>query len=73
MSQLERYHKAMRSQDGSYICYRIERQHGLDGYPPELVSVGLKAIDEGKDGEAAVEAYIAEQQRIADTHQSQSP
>jgi hypothetical protein len=39
-------------------CAAIERVHGLYGYPPELVSVGLKAFDEGRDAEQAVEDYI---------------
>ena len=40
-------------------CSAIERVHGLYGYPPEIVSVGLKAFDEGRDVGAAVEAYLA--------------
>lgn len=40
-------------------CSAIERVHGLYGYPPEIVSVGLKAFDEGRDVEAAIEAYLA--------------
>jgi hypothetical protein len=38
----------------------IERRHGLDGYPPDLVSVGLKAAAEGRDALEAVEAHIEE-------------
>lgn len=41
-------------------CIRIEQDSGLYGYPPELVSVGLKAIDEGHDGALAVLDYIAD-------------
>lgn len=58
MSLLERYHKAMRSLDGAHTCYRIEQEHGLDGYPPELVSVGLRAIDDGDEPHQAIENYI---------------
>jgi hypothetical protein len=40
------------------VCIAIEQEHGLFGYPPELVSVGLRAIDEGKDADEAIDAYI---------------
>ena len=39
-------------------CYRIECEHGLDGYPPEIVSIGLKAASEGRDAHEAIEAYF---------------
>ena len=39
-------------------CYRIECEHGLDGYPPEIVSIGLNAAAEGGDALNAVEAYL---------------
>ena len=58
MSLLQQYHKAMRSLDGMDRCIRIEQEAGLFGYPPELVSVGLKAIDEGKDADAEIAAYM---------------
>jgi len=58
MSLLERYSKAMRSLDGAHTCYRIEQEYGLDGYPPELVSVGLRAIDDGNEPHEAIENYI---------------
>lgn len=52
-----RYFEAMRKgQD--HVCARIEQDAGLWGYPPELVSVGLRAIDEGRDGTLAVMDYI---------------
>lgn len=40
-------------------CIRIEQRHGLFGYPPEVVSVGLAAADKGEDVDAAVDAYLA--------------
>lgn len=39
----------------TYAAYAMERQYALDGLPPELVSVGLKAIDEGRDPMPAIE------------------
>ena len=39
-------------------CYRIECRYQLDGYPPELVSIGLNAAAEGGDALDAVEAYL---------------
>lgn len=39
-------------------CAAIERVHGLYGYPPELVSVGLRAFDEGRDAATAVADYL---------------
>lgn len=41
----------------SDAAYHMERQYGLDGYPPELVSVGLKGIDEGEDAHDAIQNY----------------
>lgn len=56
-SDLERYFDAMR--DGNIdACARIEQKHDLYGYPPELVSVGLKAVQDGKDKDLAVAEYM---------------
>ena len=44
------------------ICARIEQRHDLYGYPPELVTVGLKAVAEGKDAHEAIDAYMKEPQ-----------
>ena len=52
------YGKALARFDGHMTCLRIEQKYGLDGYPPELVSVGLRAAAEGKDPHEAVESYI---------------
>lgn len=40
-------------------CLRIERKYGLEGYSPEVVSVGLDAAVRGKDPEEAIDAYLA--------------
>jgi hypothetical protein len=42
----------------THRCIAIEKEHGLFGWPPEIVSVGLKAIDEGADPEQAIDDYI---------------
>jgi len=39
-------------------AYAIEIENGLDGYPPEIVSVGLEAIDFGRDPTAEIDKYI---------------
>lgn len=46
MSALSRYIAAMRAGQLS-IAYRIEQEYGLDGYPPQIVSAALSAIDRG--------------------------
>lgn len=58
MSLLTSYYAAMRRRDGLDECMRIEQDAGLFGYPPELVSVGLKAIDDGRDPDEAIAAYM---------------
>lgn len=40
-------------------CLHIERQYGLDGYPPQVVSVGLDAAINGKDVDAAIDQFFA--------------
>lgn len=57
MSHAQRYMQAMIA-GRDHVCIAIEQEHGLFGYPPELVSVGLRAIDEGKDADDAIDAYI---------------
>lgn len=57
-----RYIEAMRK-GHDLTLDRIEQDAGLWGYPPELVSVGLQAIDKGLDGPLAVLDYIAELER----------
>ena len=53
----EAYAKAMI--DGNHVrAFRIEQKYGFDGYTPELVSIGLSAISEGKDGDEAIEKHL---------------
>ena len=55
--ELPRYMKAMiAGQD--WVCSRMEQDHDLYGYPPEIVSVGLKAFDEGRNVQDAVAEYL---------------
>lgn len=57
ITDLARYTKAMIA--GSHLtCVAIEEKHGLHGYPPELVTVGLAAAADGRDAVNAVEAHI---------------
>lgn len=61
MDDAEVYFKAMI--DGRIdTCAKIEQQHDLYGYPPELVTVGLKDVAEGKDAHEAIDAYMKEPQ-----------
>lgn len=53
MKLSEQYAQAMRI--GNFdVCIAIEQRHGLDGFPPELVSVGLLALESGRDPYAAI-------------------
>ncbi|PXV54195.1 hypothetical protein SAMN04487785_11425 [Dyella jiangningensis] len=56
MSALQDYAKAMVRSDINR-CIDIEIEHQLYGYPPELVSVGLEAIQNGLDAEEAIATY----------------
>lgn len=53
MKLSEQYAAAMRAGNHD-LCIAIERRQGLDGFPPELVSVGLLALEAGKDPYAAI-------------------
>ena len=57
ISQSQKYASAMLAGRHSE-CLRIEQSFCLDGLPPELVSVGLRAIDEGKCADAAISEYV---------------
>ncbi|MBD1554669.1 hypothetical protein [Pseudomonas typographi] len=57
MSELKRYSEAMVRGDLA-TCIAIEQKHELYGYPPEIVSVGLEAHDEGRDVLLAVDRYL---------------
>lgn len=39
-------------------CYQIEQHYEMDGYPPEIVTVGFNALIEGKDHYEAIDAYL---------------
>lgn len=41
----------------SDAAYCMECQYGLDGYPPEMVSVIFNAMDKGEDTDDAIERY----------------
>jgi hypothetical protein len=41
-------------------AYHMERQYGLDGYPPEMVSAIFNAMDKGEDVDDAIERYTTE-------------
>mgnify|MGYP001767429544 CR=1 FL=1 len=57
MGILERYTKAMASGNID-ACIQIEQEYDLFGYPPEIVSVGLAAVDKGLDHLQAVDDYL---------------
>ena len=54
---IERYNKAMAANDLEALV-QIEQCHELYGYPPEIVAIGLAAIDDGKDADKAIEDYM---------------
>ena len=58
---VQRYTQAMCRGDLD-ACIRIEQRFDLYGYPPQIVGVGLQAVDEGRDHLAVVDSYLAEQQ-----------
>lgn len=45
---LETYNQAL-CQNNVSLCLRIERQYGLDGYPPNIVGQALGAKANGLD------------------------
>ena len=60
-SLLEQYCNAMRYGSPD-TCIHIEQKTGLFGYPPELVTLGLAAIRDGKDPHEAIDAYVEGEQ-----------
>lgn len=58
---LELYCDAMRH-GATEICIQIEQETELFGYPPELVTLGLAALRDGKDPHEAIETYVAGKQ-----------
>lgn len=57
MSELERYTKAMIA-GNTNLCLRIEEENDLIGYPPEVVSVALGAIDDGQSPWPVIESFL---------------
>lgn len=56
---IDRYCKSMMREGGWRECLTIEKKYGLDGYPPEIVSVGLRAALNGEDVFDAVDNYTS--------------
>ncbi|MYZ41390.1 hypothetical protein [Schauerella aestuarii] len=56
-SDLERYGAAMLTGNVD-ACARIEQKHDLYGYPPEIVCIGLRAVADGQDMNAAIDDYV---------------
>jgi len=56
-TQSARYFAAMLAGQDT-ICSRIEQDHDLYGYPPQIVCIGLKAFDEGTSVQDAVAEYL---------------
>lgn len=56
MKLSDQYFQYMISGNGE-AAYHMERQYGLDGYPPEIVSVALTAMDKGEDVNDAIDRY----------------
>lgn len=50
------YFKAMMA-NHTGTCFQIEQKYGLDGYPPEVVSVGLAAACLGENAADAAARY----------------
>lgn len=61
-TDVQRYVRAMIDSDLDTLI-RIEQEHGLFGYPPEIVTIGLRAIADGKDAHEAIDTYIAGEQQ----------
>lgn len=59
MSKLSDTYAAAMVAGNSGVCFEIERAQGLDGFPPELVGVGLQALEAGKDPYKAIEIYMS--------------
>ncbi|MEN7529306.1 hypothetical protein [Cupriavidus sp. DL-D2] len=57
----ERYTRAMI--DGNLTTLvMIERKHDLFGYPPDIVSIGLRAVARGQDAHEAIDRHLADDQ-----------
>lgn len=56
MTILQEYNAALIKCDVNK-CIEIEENNGLFGYPPEIVSIGLQAIDKGFDAQDAINEF----------------
>lgn len=57
MKLIDEYSAALVSGD-TETCVEIELAYGLYGFPPELVSVGLVALDAGGSAQVAIANYL---------------
>jgi hypothetical protein len=57
MTESGRYLQAMLN-GMTDTAIRIEQDHDLFGYPPEIVAIGLRAFDQGRNVQDAVAAYL---------------
>lgn len=60
-ADLIQYHRALITNRTSYAL-QIEQKYLLDGYPPQIVSIGLQAASEGRDHLAAIDEYLEGEQ-----------
>ena len=60
MKLSDQYFQYMITGNGE-AAYYMERQYGLDGYPPEIVSVAFNAMDKGEDVDAAIDQHTTGQ------------
>ena len=51
---IENYHGGLMKNNVT-LCLAIERRYGLDGYPPNMVSVALQAMASGEDMNKALD------------------
>lgn len=58
MKLSDQYFQYMITGNGD-AAYHMERQYGLDGYPPEMVSAIFNAMYKGEDVDDAIEQYTA--------------
>ncbi len=56
-ADLKMYFEGMERNDVD-LCLSIERRHGLDGYPPNIVTFALQAIVDGKNMYKAIDEMM---------------
>ena len=54
---LAQYNQAMIA-GNDRLCYKIEQDFEMDGCTPEMVTIGMNALCEGKDHWEAIDEYI---------------